>query len=211
MVNKHDHRDPTAPHRDPYVLNRLYHGQGLSLREVASRLGCDSRTVRTWMSRHEIPTRSKSEAIGSNVGIFYTDGDGYERYSDGSTIVRIHRLLAVAGGASPHDVFGKGYHTHHVNGVKWDNRPENIEVHDPCEHRRLHAELDSNWESDECVWRDKDWLIEMYHGRRLSQTAIAREIGVTPDTISRWMDKYEIEQRPMSELISEGKLKGGGQ
>lgn len=30
---------------------------------------------------------------------------------------------------------------HHINGVKTDNRPENLEVHTKGEHTRLHADL----------------------------------------------------------------------
>jgi hypothetical protein len=31
---------------------------------------------------------------------------------------------------------------HHKNGIKWDNRPSNIEVMDRSEHSKLHAEKD---------------------------------------------------------------------
>lgn len=33
-------------------------------------------------------------------------------------------------------------HVHHINGVKHDNRPENLEVHSNAEHKRTHVEVE---------------------------------------------------------------------
>jgi len=54
--------------------------------------------------------------------------------------VLVHRLLAVA---------EYGYENvcdnviHHKNGIRWDNRPDNIEVMTRSEHSKLHAEMDN--------------------------------------------------------------------
>jgi hypothetical protein len=48
----------------------------------------------------------------------------------------VHRLLAIAEyGTDP----VAGNHVHHKNGIKWDNRPTNIEPVNHSEHARKHA------------------------------------------------------------------------
>jgi transposase-like protein len=51
--------DERPPHRDPDVLRSLYHGQGMSLAEVADELQVHPDTVLCWMERHGIKRRSQ--------------------------------------------------------------------------------------------------------------------------------------------------------
>lgn len=48
-------------YKDEKTLREMYHGRGLSTREIASRFDCDGTTVRYWMEKHEIQRR----AVGS--------------------------------------------------------------------------------------------------------------------------------------------------
>jgi len=84
-------------------------------------------------------------------------GTGYERWrsyelrpstaTDGKEDVYVahHRLLAVVEWypstmpleAILRDLDGKD--VHHRNGIKWDNRPSNLEPIDHSEHAKLHA------------------------------------------------------------------------
>lgn len=57
--------------------------------------------------------------------------------------VRVHRLIAIAKGTDPNKVFSGDYDIHHLNGVKFDNRPENIEVIRHDKHAELHNADDS--------------------------------------------------------------------
>ena len=43
--------------------------------------------------------------------------------------------------------------------------------------------------------RDKDWLYEQYIIKKRSTTDIAKEVGVSHKTISRWARKHGIELR----------------
>lgn len=56
---------------------------------------------------------------------------GHDRY------IYLHRLSAYADGEI--DSLWSEKHIHHINGDKWDNRPENLAAVDPAEHSRYHS------------------------------------------------------------------------
>jgi transposase len=53
--------DKDKAYRDPEVLRKLYHGQFLTLSEVADELDTTAHTVRRWMQKHDIDRRDRSE------------------------------------------------------------------------------------------------------------------------------------------------------
>lgn len=57
---------------------------------------------------------------------FYDSQEGRERY------VFLYRLTAVAHGKL--DSLADRRHIHHINGVPWDDRPENLEAVEPADH-----------------------------------------------------------------------------
>jgi len=71
-------------------------------------------------------------------GVYFHGSNGYKMFRGGDNCdyVPIHRLVAVA-------EYGvdevKEKHIHHKNGVKWDNRPENLEPLSNSEHQRLES------------------------------------------------------------------------
>jgi len=145
-VIKHDiQKRRTEPWHDEECLEKMYHGQGLSAREIAERLGTTSSTILSWMERFGIERRERSRAhqlsMWDGPATYELDSDGYARWK--TTIDRetkslyVHRLLAVA-------KYGfeaiKGMDVHHKNGVKWDNRSENIEIKSRREHSQQHAQ-----------------------------------------------------------------------
>ena len=62
--------------------------------------------------------------------------DGYTQVKlDDGSIVAEHRLVWEAA----HGPIPSGFQIHHVNGVRTDNRLENLECVDPQTHKRLHV------------------------------------------------------------------------
>jgi len=121
---------------DPDTLRHLYHDRGLSLAKIGARFDVADDTVWYHMKKHDIDRR---RAFNDRPPYYGTTPDGYCRiqHHDGESNrgVMVHRLLAVAEYGFDAVV---GNVTHHRNGIKWDNRPENIELMPLSEHTSIH-------------------------------------------------------------------------
>lgn len=131
------HHRPTkdGPHTDEDWLREKYHGEKLTLEQMADEAGLESEvSIMRWMDRFGIDRREKSVAFTlANVGagFVHANAQGYETIKhsvdDTTENYKIHRLVAMA----HHGIDAvKGSVIHHKNGVPWDNRPENLEVLD---------------------------------------------------------------------------------
>lgn len=107
-------------------LKRLFLKDRMTYDELADHFDCSRSTV----SRH---LRDMGIGEAHRPARFRTDPKGYEVLASSTDQMYHHRLLMVA-------ITGltdlSGYHIHHINGVKWDNRPENIEIVDRETHLR---------------------------------------------------------------------------
>jgi hypothetical protein len=124
---------------DPDELRRLYHGEGMTLKEIGDRHGMTKPGVLYHMEKHGIETRS-NQRVEAPTATFTMTGRGYEEWQSSHNgdidHVKVHRLLAVA-------EFGfdavADNHVHHETNIAWDNRPENISILSPSEHNQISA------------------------------------------------------------------------
>lgn len=196
------------PWQDRKTLRKLYRDKRMSPLEIAEMYGnITAAGIRYWIDKHDIEKRSMSEAarlrwLKEPPNVF-TGGLGYMTYChelDGKqSRLLLHRLLAVA-------EYGfdavKDKHIHHKNGVRWDNRPDNIELLSPSEHQT--KEIIKRGSNPDLPWRDEERLRKLYETEKLSIKQIADRFGCEPQTVRRWMIKYGIERRPAKPYQSQG-------
>lgn len=130
---------------DREELQRMYVEQEMSMQEIADECDCSITTVHRYIHRYDIKARGHGYAA-RKPGLSYemtsygymrwhgTRGDGGEKVDYGFTV---HRLLAIAKYGP--DAVTPDVDVHHKNGIRWDNRPNNIELQGHAEHASLHA------------------------------------------------------------------------
>ena len=146
--------DSEYPWRDESLLYELYWEQELITVKIADELGCIQQTVSKWMQKFDIPRRDAREAAPNRRRhpAVFTDRDYVicaSNYRGTTDSVGIHRLIMVAE-LGFEAVAGK--HVHHKNGVKRDNRAENLELPTRAEHAERHGfgseikSIDHEWD-----------------------------------------------------------------
>lgn len=139
-----DRHDIDTPHtqtenlRDEEWLYDKYWDEMMSTTEIAESLDCSQAIVSRWLRKHDIKTRKSND---EKLPAFGIDKHGYERWrtyvvDESHYRVRVHRLLMVA--EEGIDAV-KDKEVHHKNEIKWDNRPENLELMTTEEHRKHHC------------------------------------------------------------------------
>jgi len=137
-------------YKDEGWLREQYQDKHRSAPEIAEECGVHSGTIYDWMDRFNIERDATKWGDKTRVprATYYIDSQGYPRWQSkrrkkngerGTENLHVHRLLAVA-------EYGvdavAGMDVHHINGVRWDNRPSNIEVIGHAEHRAQHMTPD---------------------------------------------------------------------
>lgn len=128
-------------------LNHLYHDEKLSLREIENKFNVDSETVRRSMDENGVETRDRLDYQSHILPSLKMNSNGYylwqEQSHEENKVVKVHRLVAIS--EYGFDAVAEK-HVHHTNQIKFDNRPENLELLSPSEHMELHAKERKFWE-----------------------------------------------------------------
>lgn len=174
-------------YRDADWLREQYHGDGQSQQQIADRCDVSAVTISNWMDKHGIEVTHFRDSAR-----FETRPDGYEHWEtriDGENHrVYVHQMLAIAEGlAEPSGLFGGSKQIHHRNGIRWDNRPANIEILERHAHTTAHQ--DRQW--GDSPWRDPDLMRDGLS--RYTQAALAAVWGCSQRTIQNWRKRHGIE------------------
>lgn len=124
-------------HHHEETLRHLYYDRGLGQINIGKKLNISRRSIEYWMGKHDIETRKpdwkKPGCFTFNKGYAkFTTRDGGDRHT-----IQIHRLVKAAYDKD-FNFFDKNEIVHHKNGIKWDNRPSNLEVMGRAEHTSHH-------------------------------------------------------------------------
>lgn len=134
----------TKPWKDAELMRTLYVDKKLSSTQISGVLDCSGNTVLKNLRDHGIELRNRSQAMSNSHGNL-GHAHYYSKKKSGRPIwksrkheVHVYRLLAVAeyGFDAVCDM-----DVHHINGIVWDNRPDNIELVDRVTHQHLHRRI----------------------------------------------------------------------
>jgi hypothetical protein len=118
---------PDKRYRDAEWLERKYHEEKLTVREIADLCDVTNPCILKWMGKHDIETKSThvKAQTRNTYNCIKTRHDGYELLLGDSGRIAHHRVLA--GLEYGFDAI-EGKLVTHKNNIPWDNRMENIEV-----------------------------------------------------------------------------------
>lgn len=124
-------------------------GKGESLRTIAKGIGVTYQTLQYHRRRWGLPllraARTSGESHASWRGGTFIDQWGYRMVvarERGQANPYVHEHVLIAEKTIGRRLKGNEV-VHHINGVKDDNRPENLLVMTRAEHKKLHAQLEA--------------------------------------------------------------------
>lgn len=177
---KEDHEPPW---RDKNTLRRLYHGDNLSVNEIAKKFDCGHSTISKWMDRHDIernPSQKLSDKVPSSFSstpeeLTQKDWLRQKYREENKTFKEISEALDV-GESTVRD---------------WVEKL-GIEKRSSEERYRLQTKKQIERKTpDELL--SEQWLREHYVEEDLSGTQVADKLDCTCVTVYKWLKRHDIE------------------
>jgi len=169
-------------YRNDEWLREQYHKLGKSQGEIAELADVTESTIRRWMRKYGIESRSMSEAKSEGDTDLYTDPEWLreQHWDQGRTLNEIGELAGVSG----------------TTIKRWMGKL-NIETRSNTE-----AQTDGDRE----LYTNSDWLQKQYWKQKRTVAEIGDLAGVSGTTIKRWMDRLDIETRSIPEAQTDGDI-----
>ncbi len=132
--------------------------------------------------RYEISDQGRVRYLGSTIKFQATTVKGYKevriKFKGKKYILKVHRLVAKNFVENP-----KGYDdVHHKNGIKGDNRSENLEWIDHREHTKLLGGFNHYMNK---IKKGDDLVIKALYLKGHTQKSISKMFEIDPSVISR--------------------------
>jgi predicted DNA-binding protein (UPF0251 family) len=162
-------------------IERLYYDEGLTQQEIADRFGKTKGTV--YRAMDSLGISPGYESNRKPYCMINTGDEGYVRWrtyigDHSETSMTVHRLLAIAEHGA--DAVA-GSEVHHKNGIRWDNRPENIELKSKQDHMKHHAAdgvFQKKLTPDEAVE-----IRDRYANENVTYEELADDYGISRTTV----------------------------
>lgn len=156
-----------SPWRDESTLRDLYIGKELSIRKIADRLSCSHKTISKWLDRHGIGKREELDNNRDN-----------SPYDDEELLRELH--------------LEKELHLGQM-AERLDCARSTVSRY--C--RKFGIEVRENYTQPQPKHErltDAEWLRQQHHDNRLACHEIGEKLGVSADTVLRWLQKHNIER-----------------
>lgn len=159
---------------DPTTVRKLYWKDKKSTIKIGKMHGVNPGTLYRWMKKHNIQTREKAEAYLLRRKLTLTSDELRKLYWDKKMVTEeIGKLFGVRGAT-----------------VRYRMRKYNISTRTPHEAALLRSSIKIP---------TRDELHRLYWVERKSTARIGEQLGVSKNTVRKWLDAYKLPIREKSE------------